>query len=99
MFDRTSRYYKVPTATTGVTGGDGVTRTVRYVQRRIIPPADDGLTLMEHTITEGERIDLLAARYLGDPTQFWQFCDVNNVLRPEELTEQIGRTITITLPL
>jgi hypothetical protein len=99
MFTPNSRYYKMATATTGVTGSDGVTRTVRYVQRRIISPINDGLNLTEHTITEGERLDLLADHYLGDSTQFWQLCDVNNVLRPQELTEQIGRSITITLPL
>lgn len=99
MFDSTSRYANVPTKTMGLTGSDGVTRTVRYVQRRIIPPADNDLTVIEHVVTQGDRLDLLAARYLGDPTLFWQICDENDVMQPEELTERIGQIIKITLPL
>ena len=99
MFDSTSRYASVATKTMGLTGSDGVTRTVRYVQRRIIPPADNDLTVIEHVVTQGDRLDLLAARYLGDPTLFWQICDENDALKPEELTERIGQIIKITLPL
>lgn len=99
MFDSTSRYADIPTTTTGITGSDGVTRTVRYVQRRIIPPASDDLTVIEHIVTQGDRLDILAARYLGDPTLFWQICDENDALRPEELTGRVGQIIKITLPL
>jgi len=31
--------------------------------------------LQEHAVTEGERLDHIAAKYLGDPEQFWQLCD------------------------
>ena len=44
------------------------------------------------------RLDNLAAEYLGDPEQFWRICDANGVLRPDELTDTIGRRIRITLP-
>jgi hypothetical protein len=47
---------------------------------------------------EGERLDNLTARYLGDPTQFWRVCDANEVFRPDELTETPGRTIDIAMP-
>jgi nucleoid-associated protein YgaU len=47
---------------------------------------------------QGDRLDNLAARYLGDPEQFWKICDANNVLRPDELTEEIGRVVRIALP-
>jgi len=99
MFDSTSRYASLATKTMGLTGSDGVTRTVRYVQRRIIPPTDNDLTVIEHVVTQGDRLDLLAARYLGDPTLFWQICDENDVMKPEELNERIGQIIKITLPL
>jgi hypothetical protein len=99
MFDSTSRYVNVPTTTAGITGSDGITRTVRYVQRRIIPPANDDLTVIEHIVEQGDRLDILAARYLGDPTLFWQICDENDALQPEALTERIGQIIKITLPL
>jgi hypothetical protein len=54
--------------------------------------------LQLHTVTEGERLDNITARYLGDPEQFWRVCDANNAMRPEELTETIGRKLRITLP-
>ena len=97
MFDRTSRYANVETASLTVTGADGQTREIRYVRRRFIPPAEGQTTLAEHTVTQGERLDQIAARYLGDPAQFWRVCDANTIMRPAEL-EQIGRTIAIALP-
>jgi hypothetical protein len=33
-----------------------------------------------HTVREGERLDLLAFKYYGDPTRWWQIADAN----PEE---------------
>ena len=47
---------------------------------------------------QGDRLDNIAARYLGDPELFWRLCDANVALRPTELTETIGRRILITLP-
>lgn len=98
MFDETSRYYNIEAKTRDITDADGSTRQVRYVQRRIIPPADDSLTVIEHTVTQGERLDNITARYLGDPTEFWLVCDANNVMRPNDLTDTIGRVIKIVLP-
>lgn len=98
MFDPTSRYYSLNTATREVTDSDGSVRTVRYVQRRIIPPADNAPTVIEHTVTEGDRLDNITARYLGDPMAFWLICDANNVLRPNDLTDTVGRVIRIVLP-
>ena len=97
MFDPTSRYYNLPTATLTVIGRDGTPVEVRYLQRRFIPSADGETILLEHTFTQGERLDNITARYLDDPTQFWRVCDANLVLRPEEL-ERIGRVINITMP-
>ena len=36
--------------------------------------------------------------YLGDPEQFWRLCDANGAMRPDELTETVGRRLRITLP-
>jgi hypothetical protein len=94
MFDSTSRYNGLPTKTLTVPDPDGGTREVRYVARRIIPPADESTTLVEHTVAQGERLDQITARYAGDPTQFWRLCDANNVLTPEEL-EETGRVVAI----
>ncbi len=98
MFGSTSRYNGVKTTTTTIAAGDGTTRTVRYVQRRIIPPPDDSLTEIEYTVTESDRPDNIAAFYLGDPTAYWMLCDANNVLSPDDLTETVGRVIKIVLP-
>jgi hypothetical protein len=97
MFDPTSRYYGIETARLTVTDEDGQSRLIAYKRRRFIPPADGQTTLLEHTVSQGERLDQLTARYLGDPTQFWRVCDANNVLQPIEL-EASGRVVKIALP-
>ena len=48
--------------------------------------------------SNGDRLDNLAQRYIGDPEQFWRLCDANGAMRPDELTEVIGRRLRITLP-
>jgi hypothetical protein len=68
------------------------------VRRRFIPAAEQLTVLQEHTLVQGERLDQLAARYFGDPELFWRLCDANGVMRPGELTEEVGRRIRITLP-
>jgi hypothetical protein len=98
MFDPTSRYYKIDTATLSVTDTDGTVRSIVYIRRRFIPSGDGATTVVEHTVTQSERLDNITARYLGDPTQFWRICDANNVLAPAEL-EELGRVIKITLPI
>jgi len=69
-----------------------------WAHGRFLPPAGAGTTLLEHTVTQGDRLDNLTARYLGDPTAFWRVCDANGALRPDELVEEIGRRIRIALP-
>ena len=98
MFEPTSRYYDVETVKMTVGADEGEPRVVSYKRRRIIPPDEAITILVEHTVVEGNRLDNLAARYVGDPEQFWRICDANNVLRPEDLTEEIGWIIKIGLP-
>ncbi|MEV7105244.1 hypothetical protein [Streptomyces atroolivaceus] len=91
-YPRSSRYHDA---------GIGVHRLadgteVRYTKRRLLPPLSE--TEQEgapHTVSSGERPDLLAQRYFGDPGQWWQIADANPVLDPHELTEEAGRTITV----
>jgi hypothetical protein len=97
MFDPTSRYYNLPVKTISLIDV-GETREITYVQRRFIPPADEITVAVEHMVTDGERLDNIAARYIGDPTQFWRICDANGAIRPNELTEKIGRRIIIAVP-
>jgi len=94
MFPVTSRYYGIATVQT--TTADG--RTVVYLRRRFLPAAASATTLVEHTVVEGDRLDNVTARYLGDPEQFWRVCDANNAMQPEELTSVIGRQLNIPLP-
>ena len=98
MFDKTSRYYNIDIATMNVLDSDGLPREIRYVRRRFIPSSAGLTTLVEHAVTQGERLDNITARYLGDSTQFWRVCDANNALRPTELTDDIGHVIKIALP-
>ena len=98
MFDPTSRYALLSVKTLAVAGADGEPRAIRYVERRFLPPSGPGTTLLEHIVTQGDRLDNVTAKYLGDPTQFWRVADANQASRPEELTEEIGRRIIITLP-
>ena len=94
MFSLTSRYYGI--ATTTLETQDG--RKTVYVRRRFVPPPERFELLPEHVVTQAERLDNITAQYLGDPEQFWRVCDANGVIRPDELTETIGRRIRITLP-
>ena len=98
MFEPTSRYATVETARLDVSQKDGDPRPVVYIRRRFIPPGEDLTTLVEHTVVQNDRLDTIAARYLGDPEQFWRVCDANHVLRPTELTDEPGRVIRIALP-
>ena len=94
MFTPTSRYYGIERLIYEASDG----RTITYVRRRFVPPQDRFELLQEHMVTEGERYDTIAAFYLGDPEQFWRVCDANGVMRPEDLTDTIGRRLRITLP-
>lgn len=38
-----------------------------------------------HVVQAGDRIDLLAYRYLGDSTLWWVICDYNDIFFPLEL--------------
>jgi hypothetical protein len=94
QFPPSSRYHDTEIAQFTAANG----RTVAYLRRRFVPPPDNFATLQKHRVTEGERLDHLAAKYLGDPVQFWKICDANGAFVPAELTDTPGRTIRITLP-
>lgn len=94
FFPPTSRYQGLDTATLETPDG----KTIIYVRRRFCPPPERFALLQEHTVVQGDRLDNITAHYLGDPEQFWRVCDANAAMRPEELTETIGRRLRITLP-
>ena len=94
LFSPTSRYYGIDVAT--IEDDEG--RITIFVRRRFVPAPERFDLLVEHVVTQNERLDNIVARYLGDPEQFWRVCDANGALRPDELTEKIGRRLRITLP-
>jgi hypothetical protein len=93
-FPPTSRYHGIETAQ--LVQADG--RVVAYVRRRFVPPPEAHALVRLHAVSAGDRLDNLAARYLGDPAQFWRLCDANRALRPEALVETAGAQLRITLP-
>lgn len=99
MFDTNSRYYKIKDATLTVKDSDCKERIIVYKRRRFIPSTEGTTTLVEHTVIQGERLDNITARYLGDPTLFWRISDANLILNPDELTTESGSLIKIALTL
>ncbi|MGZ5441107.1 MAG: LysM domain-containing protein [Thermoanaerobaculia bacterium] len=93
-FPENSRYHGI--RITAIDGPDGV--PVVYLRRRFVPPPERFATITFHRAREGERIDNIAAQYLGDPELAWRLADANAAMRPDELTETIGREIRITSP-
>lgn len=94
LYPATSRYFGVEIRKLPLDGD----RRVAYLARRFVPQQDRFDLLEEHTVVEGDRPDNLAARYLGDPEQFWRLADANNDLDPFDLTETVNRRLRITLP-
>ncbi len=98
MADPNSRYYFIETVETVLADGSGHLRPVRYLRRRFLPPVDSHVTMVEHRVVAGDRLDNLAARYLGDPLAYWHIADANLALQPEGLTRSVGRPIRIAVP-
>ena len=79
QFPPNSRYSGIATATLEKPNGDQVI----YLKRRFVPSPVLFALLQEHMVTEGERLDHIAAHYLGDAELFWRLCDANSALRPD----------------
>ncbi len=94
MFDHTSRYF--PLETTTYTLLDG--RQVSYKRRRFLPKGESMPLLVELMVTRGDRLDLVAAKTLGDPLQFWRIADANNTMHPGTLTEEPGAMLRVPVP-
>lgn len=94
LFGPTSRYHGLDTATLKTAEG----KTVIYLRRRFVPQPERLTAFQEHTVVEGDRLDNLAARYLGEPELSWRLCDANAAMNPGELTQTVGRALRIALP-
>ncbi len=93
-FPQQSRYHGVEIAVRELPDG----RKVAHLRRRFIPPGSELSQIKEHVVRAGERIDHIAASELGDPELFWQLCDANNAMKPDELTSEPGRILAVSLP-
>lgn len=94
MEDPNSRYSGTGTAL--LTLPDG--RTVAYRLRRFLPQGQNLPLLAEVRAGRDERLDLFTYRTLGDPEHFWQICDANDALRPEDLTAGGEHLLRVTMP-
>jgi hypothetical protein len=94
LFAPNSRYLGIGTST--LITADG--RTVSYVQRRFVPQPGQLAQQQQYTVGQVDRLDVIAAQYLGDAELFWRICDANGAMRPEDLLTPVGRVLRICLP-
>src|SRR6185503_14028402 len=71
MFTKGSRYRSLPESSPVDAAGE----RLRGKDLRVIPAPLDWP--FRHTVREGERLDLLAFKYYGEPTKWWQIADAN----------------------
>jgi hypothetical protein len=90
MFSQDSRYENVPIVT--VVSPHGT--TLAYLRRRFLPSLPEGEGPSYEPV-QGDRIDQVSARALGDPLQFWRIADVNPDLNPYDLVNEVGRKIRL----
>ena len=96
MFDFPSRY--LSTATTTITEPDG--RVLVYLKRRFVPLAEAFSVVGALTISQGDRLDLIAAKALGASELFWLLCDANRAMNPVDLipAQPTGKKLNIPTP-
>src|SRR4051812_34546664 len=67
-------------------------RAIPYLARRIVPQpgAPNFATINRYVVQQGDRLDLIAAKYLGDPLMAWLICDANGAMSPDDLVATPG---------
>ncbi|MGA7339574.1 MAG: LysM domain-containing protein [Terracidiphilus sp.] len=95
-FPTDSRYYN--SATLQYTAPNG--QVIACLARRFVPQpgAPNYAMVAQHIVTRGDRLDLIAAKYLGDPLMYWLICDANGAIRPNALIATPGNVVAITMP-
>jgi nucleoid-associated protein YgaU len=75
-------------------------QVIPYLARRIVPQpgAPNYATINQYTVVQGDRLDLVAAKYLGDPLMDWLICDANGTINPHDLVAPPGTVLNITTP-
>ena len=78
MFERDSRYYDIERAFHTCQDDSKIV----HVRRRFIPKIKRDVTYPTITWCAGDRLDLIAERFLSNPEEFWRICDINYELNP-----------------
>lgn len=91
LFAQTGRYAQVGKAKTHLPDG----REIAFLKRRIVPSSSEGVGQIAHSVTEGERLDHIAYKYLNDPELFWKIADSNAAMNPLSLTQSPGASLKI----
>jgi hypothetical protein len=94
MFEPTSRYYSVEDASLETKDGN----KVAYKKRRFLPDWSKMTVIQEIKVNEGDRLDIISARVVGDPEQYWRICDANNIMHPLEITSTVGKSFKVARP-
>jgi hypothetical protein len=93
-FGPSSRYANVAIARYQVSADE----SRPYVLRRFVPQARDIALATRHLVLAGDRIDMIAAHYLGDAELHWRVADANLATDWLELTAAAGARLAIPLP-
>jgi hypothetical protein len=95
-----SRYAAAVVGTVRVDDGSGTVREVAYLLPRVPGDPAATVTMAWHRVVPDDRLDLLATRYLGDPTVAWRIADANLALDPDDLVtpDAEGRILVIPAP-
>jgi hypothetical protein len=71
---------------------------IAYIAPRVVPDPSRFTAIGAHLVSEGDRLDNIAAQRLGDAELAWRIADANRAMRPGTLTEKIGTRLVIPLP-
>jgi len=96
IFPTDSRYYGSKVQQYAAPNG----QVIPYLARRIAPQpgSPNFATINQYTVKQGDRLDVIAAKYLGDPIMAWLICDANGAMRPSDLVATPGTVLSITTP-
>ncbi len=94
MLEPNSRYYRIENAQYHSPDG----REIIYKKRRFLPQGKTMSILTQVNYTQGDRLDLITDRTLGESKEFWRICDANNTMKPSDLTAELGQTILVPIP-
>lgn len=94
MFTSSSRY--APIEDLEIVDDQG--HVVRYKARRFLPQADRLPSRGEALVQQSDRLDLIAARTLGQSLLFWRLADANDAMDPFVLVERPNRKLRVPVP-